>query len=55
MIHRNTPNVSFKVKLGERVGNKYILVQINGELEKLIEDESLSKEQLAEKPQKFMT
>ena len=52
---RNTANVNIKIYLNENVGCKGILVEVNGKQENRIKDESLSKEQLAEKPVKFMT
>ena len=54
---RHTNNINVKVKLDEFVGTKSIAVQVNGtwEEEKAIKDESLSKEQLAVKPRKYVT
>ena len=52
---RKTANANIKVALREDVGNKYINVDIDGEREKQIKDESLSKEGIAGKPVKLMT
>ena len=52
---RNTANANIKVYLGEKVGEKFILVEVDGEREKMIVDESVSKEQFAGKPLKIMS
>ena len=52
---RKTANVHFKVYLNEKEGYKNIEVIINGEVEKQIDDESLSKEGISGKQVKFIT
>ena len=52
---RNTANIHINVKLSEKKDLEYISVVIDGNNEKFIKDESVSKVQLSRKPVKFMT